>query len=68
MFLLYQIFKKKKNFFSLLINPGIVKADPFPRNEMLSVVLLTLDEYFNPSPQPQPYFIKLFHYRVDNRD
>lgn len=25
-------------------------SDPFPRTEMLSAVLLTLDEYFNPSP------------------
>lgn len=49
-----------------IINLGIVKADhwgitlphvfsknytdPFPRTEMLSAVLLTLDEYFNPSP------------------
>jgi hypothetical protein len=49
-----------------IINLGIVRADhwgialprvfsknytdPFPRFEMLSAVLLTLDEYFNPSP------------------
>ena len=49
-----------------IINLGIVRADhwgialprvfsnnytdPFPRTEMLSAVLLTLDEYFNPSP------------------